>query len=112
VAPVAKPGRLLVRAPGGEVRIAGTTGSDAEIAGKSGAFTVRDEAEGWSVAIKYRRAGPGLTLTVESTPLAMVYFEDSPLGRVGTVKVGSAPAQIVFRRPGGGEFTLIVKYLP
>ncbi len=71
-----------------------------------------DDADGWTVSVKYRRVGSGLSLTVESTPLAMVYFEDSPLGRVGTVKVGKAPAQIVFHRPAGGEFALIVKYAP
>ena len=83
-----------------------------EIAAKSGAFTVVDDADGWSVAVKYRRAGGALSLTVESTPLAMVYFEDSPLGRIGAIKVGGAPVQLVFRRPTGGEFALIVKYAP
>jgi len=113
-APVIKPGKLLVRAPGAEVRITGAhaAGSDIEIAAKSGAFTVVDDADGWSVAVKYRRAGAGLSLTVESTPLAMVYFEDSPLGRIGAIKVGGAPVQLVFRRPTGGEFALIVKYAP
>ena len=103
-----------MRAPGAEVRIAGATaaGSDVDIAGKSGAFTILDDADGWSVAVKYRRAGAGLSLTVESTPLAMVYFEDSPLGRIGAIKVGGAPVQLVFRRPTGGEFALIVKYAP
>ncbi|MCA1828239.1 MAG: serine/threonine protein kinase, partial [Myxococcales bacterium] len=114
VAAAVKPGKLLVRAPGAEVRITGATatGSDVEIAGKSGAFTVQDDADGWSVAVKYRRAGAGLALTVESTPPALVYFEDSPLGRVGAIRLGAAPAQIVFRRPTGGEFALIVKYAP
>jgi len=113
-APAVKPGRLFVRALGGEVRISGATasGSDVYIQGAAGSFTVLGDADGWSVSVKYRRAGSGLSLTLESSPLAMVYFEDSPLGRVGTVKVGKAPVQIVFHRPAGGEFALILKFAP
>src|SRR5262249_34440422 len=115
VQPVVKPGKLLVRVPGAEVRITGAaaTGSDVDVAGKSGAFNVVNDADGWSVAVRYKRAGAGLLLTVESTPPALVYFEDNPIGRAGTFKVGTAaPAQVVFRRPSGGEFALIVKYAP
>ena len=115
-AAVAEKGRLIIRGLGNDISVAGAVNDNggAEVpVGGGGNFSVQSATDGWNISVKYRKSGGSLSLTVESKPLAVVYSDDAPLGRVGTVKVGkSAPTKIVFKQPAGGELVLIAKYAP
>jgi hypothetical protein len=116
-APVEKPVHLLVRAPGSEIKIVGadsSEGGDVTLPTSSGNFKVENAADGWAVNVRYRRAGSSLALTLEAKPVAMIYIDDEPKGKVGTIKVSkSAISKVVFKpAAGGNEFALMAKYTP
>ncbi len=108
---------VLVRVPGSEgIKIVGAESNEGVVTlpAASGTFKVENQSDGWSISLRYRRAGSGLALTVEAKPVAMVYVNDEPRGKSATLKVSKSDiSKFVFKpTSGAGEFSLMAKYTP